>query len=168
MLLKIGFLAISMFLTEICSSQDLWNDVKKIDALVLKNDSIEKAGRNICDYVHFEYSDSDTTRRANHYIMDTINRILYKCIYDCTFNGLEEVRFYFHKDLLVKATVIEHQTNQTPFHAVYYFSGDSLLYQKEEGTSFAFRPWNVDRIKAQARTYFNGYQGICNYLDKRH
>ena len=165
--LKIVYLMVFSMLSNTSFSQEIHDDKQKIDELIFKSESVVNAALNIQHYVVAKYSDSDTTHLYNIYIVDTVKRILYKCIYECTYSGLEEVTFYYYQNKLIKATVKEYQRNNDPFNAVYYFSGDSLVYKLEQGRSSAFKSWNIESIKEKSRSYLKDFKGICNYLDNR-
>lgn len=149
------------------NGQDNSFRVGEIDGIVAKIDSIEKKAVNIGKFIVAKYSDSDSTRLYNHYILDTTKRDFYKCIYDCTFRGFEEITFYFIDRELIKVKVKVNEYNEDFFNATYYFDKGSNIYKQEDLTKDSTLLWSIDRIKAQAKKYLNDIDGIITFLDNR-
>ena len=140
-------------------------NVLKIDSIVSTIDSIERNAVNIEDFIVIKHSDSDTTRLYNHYILDTVKRDFYKCIYDCTFRGLEEITFYFVNRELIKIIVKTQEANQNPFNATYYFDKGINVYKQGDLAEDTHLFWKVDELRDLSKSYLRDMDGIINYLD---
>jgi len=155
----------TILLNNFSYGQDNNSKVAEIDKLISRIDSSEINAVNIGHFIVPRYSDNDTTRLYNRYILDTIKRDFYKCIYDCTFRGLENITFYFIDKELIKVVVKVKEYNEQPFNAIYYFDKGVNIYKQEDKSSNPL--WNIDRIKAQESQYIDDIAGIIAYLDNK-
>jgi len=139
--------------------------VSRIDSVIKRIDSIQRNGTNIGNFVVPRFSDSDTTRLYNHYILDTVKRHLYKCVYDCTFRGREEITFYFLQGAVIKVIVNLHEYNEQPFQGIYYFDQGTNIYKHEDPLNNKNLLWDVGRILAKSKEYLNDFPAISKVLD---